>query len=243
MNEGFVDLNVSYLGELWVLLEFSSVKSKEAFRDNVGVSSWFSEIRQASFDINPDGRIVWVEIEGVPLKLWTLNTFKRIVTRSFSRGKVYWIRAKEVPGWTPDLVEDSDEEELICAIHLIKEMKNLESENIWHHIGQFYPITRPISSRSRHDYGPFPPDSFTIGFNLEALMIFVTSTWNSTLLLTQGMRNMRDRFAKPSERRANIDMRFPKTISEDQSQDLEREVSKQEIKTAVWDCGIINPRP
>ncbi|GJZ14577.1 nucleotide-binding alpha-beta plait domain-containing protein [Tanacetum coccineum] len=32
MNEGFVDLNVSYLGELWVLLEFSSVKSKEAFR-------------------------------------------------------------------------------------------------------------------------------------------------------------------------------------------------------------------
>ncbi|GJV95379.1 hypothetical protein Tco_1555410 [Tanacetum coccineum] len=48
---------------------------------------------------------------------------------------------------------------------------------------------------------------------------------------------MKDRFAKPSERRANIDMRFPKTISEDQSQDLEREVSKQEIKTAVWGCG------
>ncbi|GJY97003.1 hypothetical protein Tco_0513913 [Tanacetum coccineum] len=164
MNEGFVDLNVSYLGELWVLLEFSSVKSKEAFRDNVGVSSWFSEIRQASFDINPDGRIVWVEIEGVPLKLWTLNTFKRIVTRwgnlidtndsdgncfhskrlclftkSISniyenfkiifRGKVYWIRAKEVPGWTPDLVEDSDEEELSDDDSLEEGMKNLESEN------------------------------------------------------------------------------------------------------------------
>ncbi|GJT04037.1 RNA-directed DNA polymerase, eukaryota [Tanacetum coccineum] len=105
MNEGFVDLNVSYLGELWVLLEFSSVKSKEAFRDNVGVSSWFSEIRQASFDINPDGRIVWVEIE------------------------VYWIRAKEVPGWTPDLVEDSDEEELSDDDSLEEGMKNLESEN------------------------------------------------------------------------------------------------------------------
>ncbi|GKA28423.1 RNA-directed DNA polymerase, eukaryota [Tanacetum coccineum] len=132
--------------------------------DNVGVSSWFSEIRQASFDINPDGRIVWVEIEGVPLKLWTLNTFKRIVTRwgnlidtndsdgncfhskrlclftkSISniyenfkiifRGKVYWIRAKEVPGWTPDLVEDSDEEELSDDDSLEEGMKNLESEN------------------------------------------------------------------------------------------------------------------
>ncbi|GJZ14959.1 hypothetical protein Tco_0550636 [Tanacetum coccineum] len=105
MNEGFVDLNVSYLGELWVLLEFSSVKSKEAFRDNVGVSSWFSEIRQASFDINPDGRIVWVEIE------------------------VYWIRAKEVPGWTPDLVEDSDEEELSDDDSLEKDLKNLKLEN------------------------------------------------------------------------------------------------------------------
>ncbi|GJU57394.1 RNA-directed DNA polymerase, eukaryota [Tanacetum coccineum] len=51
------------------------------------------------------------------------------------------------------------------------------------------------------------------------------------------LSHFQDRFAKPSERRANIDMRFPKTISEDQSQDLEREVSKQEIKTAVWGCG------
>ncbi|GJX35047.1 hypothetical protein Tco_0246604 [Tanacetum coccineum] len=51
------------------------------------------------------------------------------------------------------------------------------------------------------------------------------------------LSHFQDRFAKPSERRANIDMRFPKTIFEDQSQDLEREVSKQEIKTAVWGCG------
>ncbi|GJX79923.1 hypothetical protein Tco_0328072 [Tanacetum coccineum] len=51
------------------------------------------------------------------------------------------------------------------------------------------------------------------------------------------LSHFQDRFAKPSERRANIDMRFPKTISEDQSQDLEREVSKQEIKMAVWGCG------
>ncbi|GJS57912.1 hypothetical protein Tco_0652696 [Tanacetum coccineum] len=45
------------------------------------------------------------------------------------RGKVYWIRAKEVPGWTPDLVEDSDEEELSDDDSLEEGMKNLESEN------------------------------------------------------------------------------------------------------------------
>ncbi|GJZ00356.1 RNA-directed DNA polymerase, eukaryota, reverse transcriptase zinc-binding domain protein [Tanacetum coccineum] len=146
LNEGFVDLTVRYLGELWVLLEFSSSKTKEAFRDNVGVGSWFSELRKASLDIHPDGRIVWVEVEGIPLKLWTVNTFRRIAkkwgdlidagdmnenclhskriclfTKSHSnifetfkiilQGKVFWIRAKEVPGWVPDLLEDSEYEE------------------------------------------------------------------------------------------------------------------------------------
>ncbi|GJZ62655.1 RNA-directed DNA polymerase, eukaryota, partial [Tanacetum coccineum] len=146
LNEGFVDLSVRYLGELWVLLKFSSSKTKEAFCGNVGVSSWFSEIRQASLDIIPDGHIVWVEVEGVPLKLWTMNTFRRIATKwgdlidvddidesyfhlkrlclytksslniykNFKiifQGNVFWIRAKEIPGWVPDLIEESKEEE------------------------------------------------------------------------------------------------------------------------------------
>ncbi|GJY52651.1 RNA-directed DNA polymerase, eukaryota, reverse transcriptase zinc-binding domain protein [Tanacetum coccineum] len=367
----------------------------------VELESLVSEIRQASFDINPDGRIVWVEIEGVPLKLWTLNTFKRIVTRwgnlidtndsdgncfhskrlclftkSISniyenfkiifRGKVYWIRAKEVPGWTPDLVEDSDEEELSDDDSLEEGMKNLESENdcsnsfevpdtVFENEGGskkdssvdpfgLYPLlnkktkdkkhkesgtnsspkfppgftpnndnddtgdkksmnflslniqglaqkakkdwakelcvknkvnflaiqetkmeeidlfsvrrcwgnstfehlhsnsilirSRRFSSEAAHDYGRFPFDSFTIGFISRALMISSLQLGILPLLLTlMECVTWRDRFAKPSERRANIDMRFPKTISEDQSQDLEREVSKQEIKTAVWGCG------
>nr|GEW59620.1 nucleotide-binding alpha-beta plait domain-containing protein [Tanacetum cinerariifolium] len=91
LNEGFANLSVRYLGELWVLLEFSSSKTKKAFRVNVGVSSWFSEIKQASLDIIPDGRIMWVEI--------------------IFKGKVFWIRAKEVPGWVPDLIEESEKEE------------------------------------------------------------------------------------------------------------------------------------
>ncbi|GJS77855.1 RNA-directed DNA polymerase, eukaryota, reverse transcriptase zinc-binding domain protein [Tanacetum coccineum] len=282
MNEGFVDLNVSYLGELWVLLEFSSVKSKEAFRDNVGVSSWFSEIRQASFDINPDGRIVWVEIEGVPLKLWTLNTFKRIVTRwgnlidtNDSDGNLYWIRAKEVPGWTPDLVEDSDEEELSDDDSLEEGMKNLESENdcsnsfevpdtVFENEGGskkdssvdpfgLYPLLNKktkdkkhkesgLAQKAKKDWAKELCVKNKVNFlaiqetKMEEIDLFsVRRCWgNSTF---EHLHSNSDRFAKPSERRANIDMRFPKTISEDQSQDLEREVSKQEIKTAVWGCG------
>ncbi|GKE68530.1 RNA-directed DNA polymerase, eukaryota [Tanacetum coccineum] len=134
------------MGALWVLLEFATTESKDLFKKNVGMESWFSVLKQASLDFIPDGRIVWVEVEGVPFKLWSRNTFKRIAAKwgdlldvddqgescfhskrlclytkfhmniflSFKmifRGKVSWIRAKEVPGWIPDLLDESDDED------------------------------------------------------------------------------------------------------------------------------------
>nr|GEW14471.1 UvrD-like helicase, ATP-binding domain, P-loop containing nucleoside triphosphate hydrolase [Tanacetum cinerariifolium] len=47
------------------------------------------KIQLASSDFNTDGRVTWVEIEDIPLKMW----------------------AKEVTGWIPDFVKDNDEEE------------------------------------------------------------------------------------------------------------------------------------
>nr|GEZ14206.1 hydroxycinnamoyl-CoA quinate/shikimate transferase [Tanacetum cinerariifolium] len=144
-NEGFVDINIRYLGELWILLEFSNNKTRDAFSANVGARSWFSELRPASNDFSINGRIVWVEVEGVPFKLWCGNTFKRIALKwgklhdmddqednyfhskrlrvhtkiqsnifemfkIIYHGKAFWIRAKEVPGWEPDFLEESDED-------------------------------------------------------------------------------------------------------------------------------------
>ncbi|GKC96876.1 nucleotide-binding alpha-beta plait domain-containing protein [Tanacetum coccineum] len=39
INEGFDDLTIRYMGELWIILEFESVKSKDLFRDNTGAVS------------------------------------------------------------------------------------------------------------------------------------------------------------------------------------------------------------
>nr|GEZ40180.1 hypothetical protein [Tanacetum cinerariifolium] len=62
MNEGFVDIKLQYMEELWLF--------------------------QASTDFTNEGRIVWVEIKGVPIKLWS-----------------------EVPGWASDFMEESDDED------------------------------------------------------------------------------------------------------------------------------------
>ncbi|GJS39529.1 RNA-directed DNA polymerase, eukaryota [Tanacetum coccineum] len=80
-NEGFVDIKIQYMGELWVLLEFGSEDSMKLFQDNVSIGSWFSQLKQATMEFTNEGRIAWVEVEGIPFKLWTDNTFKRIATK------------------------------------------------------------------------------------------------------------------------------------------------------------------
>nr|GEV13563.1 RNA-directed DNA polymerase, eukaryota [Tanacetum cinerariifolium] len=45
-------------------------------------------------------------------------------------------------------------------------------------------------------------------------------------------------FDKPDARRAHIEMWYPKTLICDQQVELESNVSNEEIKRAVWDCGI-----
>nr|GEW28691.1 nucleotide-binding alpha-beta plait domain-containing protein [Tanacetum cinerariifolium] len=90
-NEGFPDIKIQYMGELWVLLEFVSEDSMKLFQDNV---------------------------EGIPFKLWSDNTFMRITTKwgelldiDDQDETAFWIRAKEAPGWVPDFIEENDDEE------------------------------------------------------------------------------------------------------------------------------------
>nr|GEU36328.1 RNA-directed DNA polymerase, eukaryota, reverse transcriptase zinc-binding domain protein [Tanacetum cinerariifolium] len=80
-NEGFADIKVQYLGELWVFMEFASLDSIKLFRDNR--LCIHSKIMRS---INEDFKIIFC-------------------------GKVYWIRAKETPGWVLDFADDSDDEE------------------------------------------------------------------------------------------------------------------------------------
>ncbi|GJT62689.1 RNA-directed DNA polymerase, eukaryota [Tanacetum coccineum] len=80
-NEGFENILLRYLGGYWVMTEFHSTDTKKKFMANVGVSSWFSIIQQASNDFLIDERVTWVDLEGIPLKVWSLKTFERIASK------------------------------------------------------------------------------------------------------------------------------------------------------------------
>nr|GFA63172.1 UvrD-like helicase, ATP-binding domain, P-loop containing nucleoside triphosphate hydrolase [Tanacetum cinerariifolium] len=60
--------------------EFGSLSNLKVVLGNEG----FNEIGiryLGGFDFVVDGRVAWVEVEGIPLKVWTDNTFKRIASK------------------------------------------------------------------------------------------------------------------------------------------------------------------
>ncbi|GJY70046.1 RNA-directed DNA polymerase, eukaryota [Tanacetum coccineum] len=81
---------------LHVLLEFDSMNSKLKLLDHTGVNSWFDKLQDAVIDFVSEDRIVWVDLEGIPLSLWSRETFVKI-------GKIYSARAKELFVWTPSI--------------------------------------------------------------------------------------------------------------------------------------------
>ncbi|GKA38867.1 RNA-directed DNA polymerase, eukaryota [Tanacetum coccineum] len=128
----------------WVMLQFQSKTALDNFNSHVGVKSWFSSIQQASDSFSIDERVAWIDVEGVPLKVWSRNTFVKIFSKwgsllyeededasyfhkkrlcikttsnenifeSFKivvKGKIFWIRVKEVSGWAPDFSDSQDD--------------------------------------------------------------------------------------------------------------------------------------
>nr|GEY56675.1 RNA-directed DNA polymerase, eukaryota [Tanacetum cinerariifolium] len=63
---------------MWVLFEFDSIASKEKFLNHSGISSWFTDLIQATSSFENDERIAWISIEGLLIKAWTPNIFVRL---------------------------------------------------------------------------------------------------------------------------------------------------------------------
>nr|GFA05507.1 RNA-directed DNA polymerase, eukaryota, nucleotide-binding alpha-beta plait domain protein [Tanacetum cinerariifolium] len=78
MDEGFPDVKLMYIGGMWVMLEIDKVDTKMKLLQQTGVNSWFQVLQDAVHDFVSDEHIVWVDIEGIPLNVWSRETFLRI---------------------------------------------------------------------------------------------------------------------------------------------------------------------
>ncbi|GJX31621.1 RNA-directed DNA polymerase, eukaryota, partial [Tanacetum coccineum] len=76
--------------------------------------------------------------------------------------------------------------------------------------------------------------------NLAIRGVLVDGNWveSPPLVKNEFYDHFKQQFEQPSMSGIQLDIEFPNRITSDQSYDLESEVSKEEIKRAVWDCGI-----
>ncbi|GKD67435.1 RNA-directed DNA polymerase, eukaryota, reverse transcriptase zinc-binding domain protein [Tanacetum coccineum] len=66
-SEGFLEVDIKYLGGLWVLFDFKSMVAKDKFLHHKGIASWFSTMKPWHDDLVVEERLVW------ELCSWTPN--------------------------------------------------------------------------------------------------------------------------------------------------------------------------
>ncbi|KAI3780563.1 hypothetical protein L2E82_10547 [Cichorium intybus] len=79
--QGFPEVEVKYLGGRWILLEFQNFKTCINFRNDLTCPEWFSELSPWNRDFVCDERLVWLDIEGMPLRSWCKSNFEKVVNR------------------------------------------------------------------------------------------------------------------------------------------------------------------
>ncbi|GJU07589.1 hypothetical protein Tco_1124019 [Tanacetum coccineum] len=86
-KEGFYDFQSKYIGGMWLWIEFGTTESCQKLQSNKEMSWYFTQMKHVSQSFKVDERVVWIEIDGLPLNAWTLKAYKKI----------------EFAGWVPDI--------------------------------------------------------------------------------------------------------------------------------------------
>ncbi|CAI9283608.1 unnamed protein product [Lactuca saligna] len=81
LDEGFDNFEMKYVGGLWVLIEFTTKNACNNFMSNQAINHWILEKRAWDRTFVPSKRVVWVDVEGVPLSTWSKDPFRKILSK------------------------------------------------------------------------------------------------------------------------------------------------------------------
>ncbi|GJY69739.1 hypothetical protein Tco_0472721 [Tanacetum coccineum] len=93
--------------------------------------------------------------------------------------------------------------------------------------------------------GTRTPNTFMLSLtkkraNLSVKGIMVDGDWivEPDLVKQEFRRHFTDRFQDPGSRRGSLNFPFPNRLNNDQILELESPISNEDIRTAVWGCGV-----
>ena len=81
MDEGFDELEVRYVGGVWVMFEFITEDVCHSFMQNEAMDHWLTEKKPWNRNFVSSDRIVWVDIEGLPIRAWSKAAFRKIIAK------------------------------------------------------------------------------------------------------------------------------------------------------------------
>ncbi|GJZ09338.1 RNA-directed DNA polymerase, eukaryota [Tanacetum coccineum] len=67
-----------YVGGLWVVIEFQTTSARNSFLNHKGMHNWLSRVIPWLRSFVPRERLIWLNIEGIPLVAWSLDSLKRV---------------------------------------------------------------------------------------------------------------------------------------------------------------------
>ena len=74
-DEGFEDFDIRYVGGLSVMLDFKHKDACKNFLASDAMDHWIDEKRQWDIKFVPLERLIWVDVEGLPLRAWSKQAF------------------------------------------------------------------------------------------------------------------------------------------------------------------------
>ncbi|GJX40419.1 RNA-directed DNA polymerase, eukaryota, reverse transcriptase zinc-binding domain protein, partial [Tanacetum coccineum] len=79
--QGFLDLDIHYMGGMWVMMKFISPEACVNFRRNVVVRTWFKQLLDWSRDFVCKERLMWLDCDGLPVRAWSKANFCKLVSK------------------------------------------------------------------------------------------------------------------------------------------------------------------